>query len=52
MPLDERKARHEVLLHALTANDVKFWADRFLGALTRPRPLPNWLRQVSSLVVS
>ena len=52
MPLDERKARHEVLLHALMANDVKFWADRFLDALTRPRPLPNWLRQVSSLMVS
>jgi trehalose 6-phosphate synthase len=50
MPLDERKARHEVMLHALAASDLKFWADRFLGALTRPRPLPNWLRQVSSLV--
>jgi trehalose 6-phosphate synthase len=52
MPLDERKARHEVLLDVLTVNDVKSWADRFLAALTRPRPLPNWLRQVSSLVVS
>jgi len=52
MPLDERKARHEVMLHALMANDVKLWADRFLNTLTRPRPLPNWLRQVSSLVVS
>jgi trehalose 6-phosphate synthase len=50
MPLDERKARHEVMLHALAANDLKFWAERFLGTLTRPRPLPNWLRQVSSLV--
>ena len=52
MPLDERKARHEVMLHALLANDVKLWADRFLDTLTRPRPLPNWLRQVSSLVAS
>jgi trehalose 6-phosphate synthase len=49
MPLEERKARHDVLMHTLAANDVKFWADRFLDALTRPRPLPNWLRQVSSL---
>jgi len=48
MPREERRARHEALYQALTANDIKLWADRFLGALTRPRILPNWLRQVSS----
>jgi trehalose 6-phosphate synthase len=50
MPLDERRARHEALYQALAANNIKFWADRFLTALARPRKLPGWLRQVSSLV--
>jgi trehalose 6-phosphate synthase len=50
MPLDERRARHEALYRALAANNIKFWADRFLTALARPRKLPGWLRQVSSLV--
>jgi trehalose 6-phosphate synthase len=48
MPADERRARHEALYQALAGNDIRFWADRFLSALTRPRILPNWLRQVSS----
>ena len=50
MPLDERRARHEALYRALAANDIKFWTERFLTALTRPRSLPGWLRPVSSLV--
>ncbi|MFL5073590.1 MAG: alpha,alpha-trehalose-phosphate synthase (UDP-forming) [Xanthobacteraceae bacterium] len=50
MPLDERRARHEALYQALAANNIKFWADRFLTVLARPRKLPGWLRQVSSLV--
>ena len=50
MPLDERRARHEALYHAVAANDIKFWADRFLDALMQPRKLPSWLRPVSSLV--
>jgi trehalose 6-phosphate synthase len=49
MPIDERRARHEALFHALAENDIKTWADRFMAALTRPRSVPNWLRQVSSL---
>ena len=48
MPADERRARHEALYQALAGNDIRFWADRFLSTLTRPRILPNWLRQVSS----
>jgi trehalose 6-phosphate synthase len=52
MPLDERRARHEALYQALLANDIKFWADKFIAALTRPRNRPNPLRQVGSLVVS
>jgi trehalose 6-phosphate synthase len=50
MPVEERRARHEALYHALTQNDIKFWADRFLAALTRPPARPTWLRQVSPLV--
>ena len=49
MPLDERRARQEALMRALTANDIKFWAERFLAALTRPRQTPAWLREVRSL---
>jgi trehalose 6-phosphate synthase len=49
MPRDERRARHEALFQSLAGNDIKSWADRFLAALTRPRGVPNWLRQVSSL---
>jgi trehalose 6-phosphate synthase len=52
MPLDERRARHEALYQALLANDIKFWADKFIAALTRPRNRPNPLRQVGSLMVS
>jgi trehalose 6-phosphate synthase len=35
MPLEERRARQDALFHALSANDIKFWADRFLDALMR-----------------
>ena len=52
LPLDERRARHEALSRALAANDIKFWADKFLDALTRPRAPPTWLRPVSSIGVS
>ena len=52
MPLDERRARHEALSQALAANDIRFWGDRFLNALMRPRHIPTWLRQVSSLGIS
>jgi len=50
MPLDERRVRHEALYRALLANDIKFWTERFLTALTRPRSHPTWLRPVSTLV--
>jgi trehalose 6-phosphate synthase len=36
MPIDERHSRHDALLQALMANDVKIWSERFLIALTRP----------------
>jgi trehalose 6-phosphate synthase len=48
MPLEERRARHAALYHALTANDINSWADKFLTALTRPHNLSGWLRQVGS----
>ena len=37
MPVDERRARQEALYETLLSNDIKFWADRFLAALARPR---------------
>jgi trehalose 6-phosphate synthase len=49
MPLDERRARHDELYEVLSKNDIKFWGDRFIGALTRPPATPNWARQLSAL---
>jgi trehalose 6-phosphate synthase len=40
MPLAERRERHESLFRVLSKNDIRYWADRFLGALERdPAPL-------------
>jgi len=50
MTLEERQARHAALYQALAANDIKFWADRFLTALARPSKAPAWLREVNTLV--
>jgi len=36
MPLEERRGRHGELMRVLTQNDVKFWGERFMAALTRP----------------
>jgi trehalose 6-phosphate synthase len=47
MPLEERRVRHDALFHALTVNDVKFWADRFLAALTQPRKEPKWFGSIA-----
>jgi trehalose 6-phosphate synthase len=33
MPLEERIQRHQKILRALLENDIKYWGDRFLGAL-------------------
>ncbi len=38
MPLDERKSRHAELVRVLSNNDIKFWGDRFVSALTQPEP--------------
>jgi trehalose 6-phosphate synthase len=35
MPLRERRARHEVLFGIIRENDIQYWPDRFLSALTR-----------------
>jgi len=51
MPREERRARHEALSQAVAANDIKFWADRFLTALERPSKAA-WLREVSTARVS
>lgn len=34
MPLEERRARQAALMHALSANDIQDWPDKFLRALT------------------
>jgi trehalose 6-phosphate synthase len=46
MPLDERRTRHEALLHVISDNDLKTWGELFLTTLTRSADLPLWRDQV------
>jgi trehalose 6-phosphate synthase len=41
MPLAERRQRHAAMYETLVRNDIAHWAERFITALTRPRPA-NW----------
>jgi trehalose 6-phosphate synthase len=41
MPLEERRARHSDMVKVLSANDIKYWGQRFVAALTRPASLPG-----------
>ncbi len=45
MPLDERQGRHGELVRVLSQNDLKFWGERFIAALTRPVAGANWAPQ-------
>jgi trehalose 6-phosphate synthase len=49
MPLDERRARQDALYEALSANDIKFWPDRFIAALTRPATQQTRYRPLAGL---
>jgi trehalose 6-phosphate synthase len=49
MPLEERRVRHDELVEVLSRNDIKFWGERFISALTRPTAASNWARQLSAL---
>jgi trehalose 6-phosphate synthase len=49
MPLEERRVRHDELIEVLSRNDIKFWGERFINALTRPTAASNWARQLSAL---
>lgn len=47
MPLEERRNRHEALLHTIRRSDVHWWCDSFLDALASARAEetgPDWLR--------
>jgi len=35
MPLEERRSRHAELVRVLSENDIRYWGDRFVAALTR-----------------
>jgi trehalose 6-phosphate synthase len=41
MSLDERRTRHQALLHLISKNDLKSWRELFLAALTKD-PVPLW----------
>ena len=36
MPIEERRGRHGELVRVLSENDIKFWGERFIAALTQP----------------
>jgi len=42
MSLDERRARHQAMFRLISENDLKFWGDCFLDALTKEADLPLW----------
>jgi trehalose 6-phosphate synthase len=45
MPIDERRGRQSELIKILSQNDIKFWGERFIIALTRPVTSAPWPRQ-------
>lgn len=47
MPLDERRGRHGELIKVLAANDIKFWGERFIAALTAAPTEARWRRQAA-----
>ncbi len=49
MPIDERRGRHDELYRVLSENDIKFWGERFIEALTQPaRPAVAWPDKLSA----
>jgi trehalose 6-phosphate synthase len=36
MPIEERRGRHAEMIKVLAENDIKFWGERFIEALTDP----------------
>ena len=47
MPLEERRARHSEIYKVLAANDIKFWGERFISALTLAPAETRWARQAA-----
>jgi trehalose 6-phosphate synthase len=43
MPLQERRERHQEMLAVLEANQIRYWGQSFIEALTRPGRALNWL---------
>jgi trehalose 6-phosphate synthase len=46
MPLEERRTRHQALLHVISDNDLKSWGELFLASLTKSDDLPLWHEQL------
>ncbi len=47
MPIEERRARHGELYKVLAANDIKYWGERFIAALTHSSADARWARQAA-----
>jgi trehalose 6-phosphate synthase len=48
MPLEERRARHHDIFGVLEKNDIKFWGQRFVEALTGSGERVRRVRQASA----
>ncbi|SEJ43190.1 trehalose 6-phosphate synthase [Pseudomonas linyingensis] len=42
MPLEERRSRFQEMYAVLESNDIRYWGQRFVDALTRPGRGPTW----------
>jgi trehalose-6-phosphate synthase len=41
MPLEERRARHQVLFQVISDNDLNSWGEHFLAALSKSGTPPQ-----------
>ena len=46
MPLEERRARHAALFQVISENDIHWWGEHFLSALTKEVGRPLWHEQL------
>jgi trehalose-6-phosphate synthase len=46
MPLEERRSRHAALFQVISDNDLNWWGEHFLAALTKDDSSTPWHEQL------
>jgi trehalose-6-phosphate synthase len=46
MPLEERRSRHAALFQVISDNDLNWWGEHFLAALTKDGSSTPWHEQL------